>query len=248
MQTKRDSADLLPEVAGIAASVPFLSVERCKPGSPSAPRAKGLGLGLSVLVHLLALAAVLQMTAVPAVLEGHEERLSVEIVALPPAPVAEEPAPIPEPPKQPVEVQTPAKPKPILRPQAAVRPAAPSPQPEVSSTAVAMAPSPASEPPVAAAPVKPSIADDSLQKYGQEVWAQILRHKPRGIRFQGVVQLSFSLSARGDLLTSEVARSSGMGSLDQAALTALRDAAPFSPPPEGATAEQLKFTIPFTFQ
>lgn len=247
MSMKRDSADFPPEVAGIAASVPFLSVEGCKPGSTSSPRAKGVGLGLSVLVHLLALAAVLQMTAVPAVLEGHEERLSIEIVALQPDPVPKVPTPAPAPP-EPVDAPTPAKPKPILRPQAAVRQAAPSPQPEVSSTAVAMAPSSASEPSVAAAPAKPSIADDSLQKYGQEVWAQIIRHKPRGIRFQGVVQLSFSLSARGDLLTSEVARSSGMGSLDQAALTALRDAAPFSPPPEGATAEQLTFTIPFSFQ
>ena len=87
-----------------------------------------------------------------------------------------------------------------------------------------------------------------MQAYARTLWAQIIGHKPRGVRFQGTVMLSFSLSISGDLLSAEVSRSSGMGSLDQAALGALKDAAPFSLPPEGVTAEQLRFTIPFTFQ
>jgi len=87
-----------------------------------------------------------------------------------------------------------------------------------------------------------------MQAYARTLWAQIISHKPRGIRFQGTVILSFSLSRSGDLLSAEVSRSSGMGSLDQAALGALKDSAPFPSPPPGLSAGQLSFTIPFTFQ
>jgi protein TonB len=91
-------------------------------------------------------------------------------------------------------------------------------------------------------------ADDSLRVYGQMVWASIMAHKPAGIRLRGTVTLTFSLLRDGRLDAAAVSTSGGADSLDQIALAALQDAAPFPPPPEGLSGQSLTFSIPFQFR
>jgi protein TonB len=45
-----------------------------------------------------------------------------------------------------------------------------------------------------------------------------------------------------------IAGSSGKKGLDDAAIEAIRQAAPFGAPPDGASPDQLKFIIPFYFR
>jgi protein TonB len=209
----------------------------------------GMGLFLSILFHAAVVAVILQASIMPMGLDGRENRIEVELLGSPP----------PEPPK-PIE---PEKPRPILeRPKEASQPIRPKPvsrlpnpandaAPEAVSPAVSMAAEQvdAPQPALPTAPeTDPAGREEAMQAYARTLWAQIISHKPRGIRFQGTVMLSFSLSVSGDLLSADVSRSSGIGSLDQAALGALKDAAPFPQPPAGLSAGQLSFTIPFTFQ
>lgn len=243
-----------PDGAGRGgASVPF-------------PRMKA-GAWLSLLVHGLALALLTQLQALPAGLDGGPAVVPavvmVELVAPPapepPPPEAVQPEPPkPEPPKpepkpEPVKVEQ-AKPMPL---PAAARLPKPAVRPEASAPAVGMAVTemPAAEPAPSAPLAAPAPgvtgatpAEDVMADYARHLWEQISRHKPGHVRFQGTVTLSFSLSPSGDLRSSGIAVSSGIGRLDAIALQALSEAAPFPPLPHGASAEQLTFSIPFTFQ
>ena len=270
MLTERDrfsipslGAERFLEAKAIGTSVPFLSVEGLRPDAASSQKAFGMGLFLSIVFHVVLVAIILQASIMPMGMEGGENRVEVELISPPPAAEPAQPVAEPEPPK----LAEPEKPKPIPeKPKEAPQPvkrnsaprlpsvandAPPNPQPEPANAAVSMTADHV-EPPQPASTTAPATGhasgEDAMQAYARTLWAQIISHKPRGIRFQGTVMLSFSLSIGGDLLSAEVSRSSGMGSLDQAALGALKDAAPFSLPPEGVTAEQLRFTIPFTFQ
>jgi protein TonB len=84
--------------------------------------------------------------------------------------------------------------------------------------------------------------------YATRVRAQVARNKPGGRRTRGTAVVSFGIAASGDLAFAAIARSSGSQALDQAALSAVRGAAPFATPPAGATAGQLQFSIPFQFK
>lgn len=223
----------------------------------------GVGLFLSILFHAALIAVILRASIMPVGMDGSENRIDIELISPPPLAEPAQPAAEPEPPKvvepekpkpipeKPKEPPQPVKPKPIPRPLIPDNDVPPNPQPEPASAAVSMsaATSDAPQPALPAAPATGHAGgEEAMQAYARTLWAQIISHKPRGIRFQGTVMLSFSLSTSGDLLSAEVSRSSGMGSLDQAALGALKDAAPFPPPPPGLSAGQLSFTIPFTFQ
>ncbi|HXP95530.1 MAG TPA: TonB family protein [Telmatospirillum sp.] len=87
---------------------------------------------------------------------------------------------------------------------------------------------------------------DSLRLYGEAIRARIQAHKPTRIRLHGSVGLTFSISNDGRLLAAVVSMSSGSSILDQAALTAVQEAAPFPPPPETTPTPQ--FSIPFQFR
>jgi protein TonB len=50
------------------------------------------------------------------------------------------------------------------------------------------------------------------------------------------------------LAYATLSRSSGNAALDQAALAAVRRAAPFGAPPSGTSSAQLRFSIPFYFR
>ncbi|CAK0744820.1 periplasmic protein TonB [uncultured Gammaproteobacteria bacterium] len=91
-------------------------------------------------------------------------------------------------------------------------------------------------------------APDALRLYARAVWARLERFKPKGSGLHGTVSLRFVLAADGGLFNVEITASSGDEALDRAALTAMRAAAPFPPPPDGASSEQRTFAIPFQFR
>ncbi|HLO79166.1 MAG TPA: energy transducer TonB, partial [Magnetospirillum sp.] len=64
----------------------------------------------------------------------------------------------------------------------------------------------------------------------------------------GLTRLRFILDQQGDLISVEVAESSGNSALDRAALAAVRRAAPFPQPPNTMPASALNFEIPFRFR
>lgn len=88
----------------------------------------------------------------------------------------------------------------------------------------------------------------AVSNYAALVRARIAQHKPASGPAPGSAMVAFSLSRSGGLLAARVSRSSGNAALDQAALGAVRRAAPFPPPPAGMSPAQLRFFIPFYFR
>ena len=86
-----------------------------------------------------------------------------------------------------------------------------------------------------------------IRQYGSLVRARIARYRPRGGGKCRVV-IAFALSPSGSLRSAHITRSSCGNALARAALASVRRAAPFPRPPAGASAAQLRFSIPFTFR
>lgn len=84
----------------------------------------------------------------------------------------------------------------------------------------------------------------SLGSYKATVRKLIANHKPRGVTRRPVL-ISFAIAPSGALRYAAIAASSGNASLDQAALAAVKRAAPFPPPPAGASPGQLQLSVPF---
>jgi protein TonB len=57
----------------------------------------------------------------------------------------------------------------------------------------------------------------------------------------------FAVGRAGELISVELAASSGNAALDRLALRTVRNAGPFPPPPATVEGDQLVFTIPFSF-
>lgn len=93
-----------------------------------------------------------------------------------------------------------------------------------------------------------SASRGSILSYGALVRAKVAGNKPASRGRSGVAKVAFGISAAGDLSFAELSNSSGDASLDAAALSAVRQAAPFGPPPAGTAPEQLRFAIRFTFR
>jgi len=135
--------------------------------------------------------------------------------------------------------------------------------------AVAPAPSPVGAPPSSTsppAPLMPSIAGPSrtniavdpapapdskgesvLASYQGQLWARIAARKPRGLNLSGVAMVRFAVGRAGELISVELAASSGNAALDRLALRTVRNAGPFPPPPATGERDQLVFSIPFSF-
>jgi protein TonB len=79
--------------------------------------------------------------------------------------------------------------------------------------------------------------------YDAGVYAALGRHKPRAVE-RGSATVTFSIDADGALGNMRIGQSSSNVQLDQMALQLVRDAAPFSPPPHGASS----YTIRIDFQ
>ena len=92
-----------------------------------------------------------------------------------------------------------------------------------------------------------SASRGNVLNYAARIRAILARHKPGGDGHTGTTRISFGLTATGELSYVQVASSSGRASLDQAALGAVRQAAPFGAPPAAVSPNELRFTIPFYF-
>ena len=93
-----------------------------------------------------------------------------------------------------------------------------------------------------------SASRGSVLNYGAVVRTRIARNKPSGADGGGRVMVAFTLSPSGALVSARIVQSSGKPSLDRIALAAVRQSSPFPPPPQGVSASQLSFSIPFTFR
>lgn len=85
------------------------------------------------------------------------------------------------------------------------------------------------------------------EEYRQRLWLAISAAKPPGIRLAGKAVVSFSLDAGGQIRSLEIARSSGNVLLDKLALSCVRRAAPFPPPPPALSASTPRFSIAVQF-
>ena len=97
------------------------------------------------------------------------------------------------------------------------------------------------------APAPDSKAESVLASYQGQLWARIAARKPRGLNLSGVAMVRFAVGRAGELISVELAASSGNAALDRLALRTVRNAGPFPPPPATVEGDQLVFTIPFSF-
>ncbi|MGE5476735.1 MAG: TonB family protein [Bacteroidales bacterium] len=173
----------------------------------------------------------------------------------PPAPAPPEPAeptpPEPAPqPKQPAPPKPMAKPAPTPRPAPVAAPTATQAPAETAAQPVMTAPAEAAETAPAASAVaigNPAAREATQDDYMRIVWSRIMRYRPARVPQAGITRLRFTLDAGGELISAEVAESSGSFTLDRAAVDAVRRAAPFPPPPPSATPVHV-FEIPFQFR
>jgi protein TonB len=93
-----------------------------------------------------------------------------------------------------------------------------------------------------------SASAGAIVGYAAKVRSRVASNRPSVGGKGGTAVVSFGVTTGGGLAYARLARSSGMPALDQAALAAVRRSAPFPPPPSGATARQLAFSIPFHFR
>ncbi len=111
---------------------------------------------------------------------------------------------------------------------------------------------------VAALPVAPNQGvpnpkpSNALPTWKNQVSALIERNKrypaaAQSRRQQGVVQLSFSLDRKGQVLSTRVATSSGFALLDEEAMALVRRAQPFPPPPPELAGTHVDLIVPIRF-
>ena len=96
-------------------------------------------------------------------------------------------------------------------------------------------------------------ATQSFTEFLQSIREKIKRSQryPRSVRNLAdgsEAQVQFTIRRDGSLIDAKVVASSGSKSLDAAALSAVRDAAPFPSFPEGQEGSTLRLEIPIAFQ
>ncbi|WP_197077530.1 TonB family protein [Hyphomicrobium sp. 99] len=84
--------------------------------------------------------------------------------------------------------------------------------------------------------------------YAAGVRARVERNKPSGNGLRGTVRVSFGITTTGELSYVKLSESSGSAKLDQVAMDAVRQAAPFDEPPSDLSPSQLAYVIPFYFR
>ncbi|MDG6894782.1 energy transducer TonB family protein [Volucribacter amazonae] len=91
---------------------------------------------------------------------------------------------------------------------------------------------------------------DEISAYRSALRREIERHKrypqrAKMMRRQGVVTVSFNIGANGNITEAKIAKSSGNDDLDNAALTAVKNARPIGPRPAGMP---VSITVPISFK
>jgi len=92
--------------------------------------------------------------------------------------------------------------------------------------------------------------DDLRAGWGAAIRGRVERRKtypPDARGAAGAVTVQLTVSGTGSLLAAEVAKSSGNGALDQAALRAVQSAAPFPAAPAGLEAGDQTFMLRMSF-
>lgn len=165
---------------------------------------------------------------VPQVIEAEVAEVVEEVVEKEPEKV--EPVPEPKP-----------KPKPVRKVQRK-----PVPKPSIARKVSAQ------EAPKAAAPreVEGGATNGiSPARWQSRVNAHLNRYKryPSGENAQGTVSVRFTIDAGGRVTGVSLARSSGSGALDQAALDMVRRASPVPAPPPAIAKASMRLTVPVNF-
>jgi len=81
--------------------------------------------------------------------------------------------------------------------------------------------------------------EPNVKAYGAGVYAALARHKPTAVE-RGSTTVMFAIGSSGALAHVRVGQSSGNTRVDQMALQMVRDAAPFPPPPNGASSYAIR--------
>ncbi|MEW5839278.1 MAG: energy transducer TonB [Pseudomonadota bacterium] len=217
--------------------------------------------------------AMLAAPSAPPVQEAQEQAEEVSPVEPPPEIIAAPPVPepvaevSPEPPKpEPPKPETPVKPKPAppkpTPPKEAKPPAKPvASKPKVveaqvqSSESVATAVVPVQNP--VPLPVPATVSSPVADPAAEDAYKALLRNRvdahkqyprlSRRMGEEGRVVVEFSVSASGEVSGLRIKSGSGSERLDEAALQAVRDAAPFPPFPEGVRRTEWSFSLPLVF-
>jgi protein TonB len=94
---------------------------------------------------------------------------------------------------------------------------------------------------------KPKLAPkraESASGYNAKIWSALAGHKPRAGK-AGSAVVTFAIGPAGGIRSASISGSSGDTRLDQMALQTVRNAAPFPPPPNPASAS---YTIRIYFR
>ncbi|MEO9599390.1 energy transducer TonB [Parasphingorhabdus sp.] len=218
--------------------------------SSTSPANRSVALTLTLAFHALFLGGFLIQWGVTYV-KRETPSLAVFNVA-PPAAPSEPITEVPPGPKQ-VEKETP-KPEPVERdiepPEiqlvsdnpVAMRQRIPDPGPPVEKTT---------------APETSPLPPASQHSNVEASWeAQLLAHLERFRRYpasakarreQGIAYIRFTMDKQGQLISAQLARSSGSRRLDKAALATIKRAAPFPKPPQDLPGISLELTVPIEF-
>ena len=143
--------------------------------------------------------------------------------------VADAPA-LPPPPKP--------KPKPVVAPKPVLKPEPlpPDPQPQA-------VPPPQQEPATSGEQQQANAAVMQARlSYGDKFSGEVSKHRPRHATGHGNARVAFEVNAAGDVTQAHIATSSGDDTLDEIALTMVRDSQA-GPPPDG----HYSGTIPIRF-
>jgi periplasmic protein TonB len=89
-----------------------------------------------------------------------------------------------------------------------------------------------------------------MSQWQQKIVAQLLMNRyfpAETCGKYGEVKIAFTLDRAGRLLSSKVISGPGFRALDNTALEIVNRSQPFPPAPPDATADDLKFSVPFAF-
>jgi protein TonB len=203
------------------------------------PRSRFAGLGITVLLHVLALAALLQFEHAQTMLS---QTAPIMVSLISPQPVVEKPQVLPKPlPVRPKAVQ-PVPPEPRQLITAAAEMPSPAQAPSTPATPLQATPPPQTAAPAAAAPViPPNFNADYLDNPAPSYPAL-----SRRLGEQGRVTLRVLVNAQGTPEKIELRASSGVSRLDEAALDVVRRWR-FVPARQGDQPVAAWVLIPITF-